>query len=214
MTYDKTILCLANSRKLSGRCVAGKEKFRSGYGDWVRPVSSRPEEEISNIERRYENGTMAKVLDVIRIPMEEPRPHLHQTENHLIDPGARWEKLGSATWKDVEAALDDVGGPLWINGHSSQNGHNDEIPEARLNEVRSSLYLIRPDKLELIFQKEGENYGPGKWKVRASFSLDGHRYKLVVTDPIIERKYRPRMNQSFAIDNAIICASLGELFRG
>lgn len=85
MAYTKTILCLANSRKLSGRCIAGKEKLRRGYGEWIRPVSARPSEEISEEERRYENGQSAQILDVISVPMREPRPGAHQTENHLID---------------------------------------------------------------------------------------------------------------------------------
>lgn len=36
----KRILCLANSRKLSGRCVAGREIANPRLGPWVRPVSS------------------------------------------------------------------------------------------------------------------------------------------------------------------------------
>ena len=41
MPTMKRILCLANSKKLSGRCVAGREVLDSGPGSWNRPVSAR-----------------------------------------------------------------------------------------------------------------------------------------------------------------------------
>jgi hypothetical protein len=47
----KRIICLANSRKLSGRCLAGREFVDGCAGDWIRPVSSREHEEVSERER-------------------------------------------------------------------------------------------------------------------------------------------------------------------
>ena len=38
------IVCLANSRKISGRCIAGKIISEKR---WIRPISSRDSEEIS-----------------------------------------------------------------------------------------------------------------------------------------------------------------------
>jgi hypothetical protein len=111
--YTKTIVCLANSRKITGRCVVGKEIAGSTIGAWIRPVSARPAGELSEEERRFQNGQDPKLLDVIRIPMVDPRPHGFQTENHLIDDGYYWTKERDASWDDLKAALDPVGGPLW-----------------------------------------------------------------------------------------------------
>lgn len=75
MGYTKKILYLANFRKEGGRCVAGKEVLSGGQlGGWIRPVSARTKEEISEKERAYKDGGTASVLDIIRIPMREFGP--------------------------------------------------------------------------------------------------------------------------------------------
>lgn len=98
MNYQKTILCLANSRKPGGRCVVGKEVLEDGYGEWIRPVSARSSEEISLIEMRFKDGQCPQVLDIISVPMAKPKPHMHQSENHLIDNGCHWVKVGAVGW--------------------------------------------------------------------------------------------------------------------
>jgi hypothetical protein len=74
VNYRKTIICLANSRKLTGRCVAGKEIIDNKIGAWIRPVSARPTGELSEEERRFPRGQDPKLLDVIKVPMIGARP--------------------------------------------------------------------------------------------------------------------------------------------
>jgi hypothetical protein len=69
MAEIRRIVCFASSRKVSGRCIAGKD---IESGQWLRPVSARPSGEISEKERRYEDGTQAHVLDLIDIPVLGP----------------------------------------------------------------------------------------------------------------------------------------------
>ncbi len=90
MPVIKRILCLANSRKLSGRCVAGREVLEAAPGPWIRPVSTREKEEVSEDERQYEDGSDPRVLDVIDIPLRHQRPHACQTENWVHDPDYYW----------------------------------------------------------------------------------------------------------------------------
>lgn len=214
MPYEKTILFLANSRKLSGRCIAGKEISEEGAGQWIRPVSKRPDKEISEEDRRYENGERAQVLDVVSINFKKSESYLHQTENHLIDDECYWCKIRTASWNEIETALDLDCGPLWVNGSSSYNGINDRVPEAKLKELDRSLFLIRPDNLKLSVQVEGGVFGPAKRRIRASFHHADVGYKLMVTDPVIERNYLGKENGTYQINNAILCVSLAEAWHG
>jgi hypothetical protein len=47
----RRIVCLANSRKPDGRCVAGKLYAQGKFGAWLRPISIREGEELSEQER-------------------------------------------------------------------------------------------------------------------------------------------------------------------
>src|ERR1700731_102602 len=137
--YVKKIICLANSRKDSGRCVAGKELAGDKLGGWIRPVSERPTGEVSEEERRFENGQDPKPLDIIAIPMIQARPHNFQSENHLIDDQYYWAKEGQATWDQIRAAIDRIPGPLWDNSSpDTHNGVNDRVEEGLANTLDSS----------------------------------------------------------------------------
>ncbi|HYA88072.1 MAG TPA: hypothetical protein VEI57_13535 [Nitrospirota bacterium] len=213
MAYDKTILCLANSRKKAGSCIAGKEVLEENFGEWIRPVSDRQFEEIPRRDLRYKDGSSAALLDIINISMIEPRPKSYQSENHLYRSGYYWARIGRATWDEIVAATDKLSGPLWVNGYSSYNGLNDRIPEAIASTLKNSLLLINPSQLRVIVAEEDGTYGPER-RVRADFRFSGHQYKLAVTDPWMEQHYLAGSDGSFAIKIARLCVSLGEIFQG
>jgi hypothetical protein len=71
--YTKTIICFANSRKLSGHCVAGRETAHPH--SWIRPVGSSPTGELSQRDEAFQDGRELSLLDVVEISMSEPRPH-------------------------------------------------------------------------------------------------------------------------------------------
>jgi hypothetical protein len=215
MNYTKTIVCLANSRKPpSGRCVAGREVSSSGFGSWVRPVSARSTQEISEEERRYEDGDDPKVLDVIAIEMTRPEPHLHQQENHLIDDQSYWLRKRTVTWRDLLTAVEDPAGPLWLNESSTFYGRNDKVAEDHLDGIARSLYLVRPRRLKIVVASEGGGFGPARRRVRARFDLCGHTYCVVVTDPWIERKYLAGSDGESELGDTVICVSLSDVFHG
>jgi hypothetical protein len=215
MPYLKTILCLANSRKPpSGRCIAGREIVQGGFGNWIRPVSARQTREISEEERRYENGSQPKVLDVIAIQMSGTAPHQHQQENHVIDDAYYWVKRDRISWEALLGAVENLTGPLWLNGYSSTFGLNDRVDEYQLTRLTGSLYLIRPDDLRLVVATEGAQFGDPRRRVRAHFQVAGNSYIVGVTDPMIERDYLAHPDGEYAINEALVCMSLGEVFHG
>lgn len=212
MPYTKRILCLANSRKESGTCVAGKEIVGNTFGQWIRPVSDGEKEEISYRERRCENGHDPDLLDIIEIQFLEPRPADFQSENHLIDTSFQWRKCGHVGQNEAEAALDSPTGSLWLNGYSSSNGPNDRVPAQEALKLRGSLYLIRPTGLELLVAEEGGFFRRSHLKHRATFSFNDELYKMAVTDPHIENAYSKE--GTFKIPECLICVSLGGIYRG
>lgn len=212
--YNVTILCLANSRKTSGRCVAGREVINGGFGKWVRPVSERENAEISLEDRRYANGQDPSVLDIVTIPMLDPRPRGFQTENHLIDSGYYWKFQRRATWAEALAAVDGQGQPLWDNISSSYNGMHDRVAEAEADPADGSLRLIRVPKLEVRVGIEGAEFGNGKRRVRGLFIHHGTTHLLSITDPQIEAHFLARPNGSTNVEGALLCVSLGEPWQG
>ena len=215
MTYTKRIVCLANSRKPpSGRCIAGIEVQPSGFGRWVRPVSERSTREISEEDRRYSDGAMPAVLDIIDIAMKQPQPHLYQQENHLIDDGYHWSRVKAASWSSIQPAVETFAGPLWLNGFSSSYGINDYVPEALAANLARSLYLIRPTALRIVVAVEGGGQYPAKRKARARFRFSGAEYCFVLTDPLMEQRYLAMGDGETRIDEALVCVSLGEFFNG
>ena len=213
MTDSKRIACLANSRKLTGRCVAGREiKGRKG-GKWIRPVSSRPGREVDEYERQYEDGSDPCVLDIIRIPVKEPIPEAWQTENWLLHPEYYWKKEGTWSWFDLPALLDPVA-PLWIDGYHTFHGSDDKVPEESMRLVSSSLRLIHAERIELAVFSPSEAFGNRKRRVQAQFRHAGIDYALWVTDPAYERKYLAKLNGEYHIRECYLTISLGEPYQG
>jgi len=215
MPFTKKIVCLANSRKLSGFCVAGKELIYNEIGEWIRPVSNRPLEELSPKEIRYKYWKKPKLLDIINIPLIEHSPNSYQTENYLIDDRQKWVKIGALKKTDLEKLCDNVDS-LWINGYSSQKGKNDKIPqEITEKNIFSSLLFIKPESFSIIVGYKNINYNKSK-RVWADFIFKKINYRLTITDPVIEKKFLRKKNKTYYIDknDLFFCISLGRPFYG
>ena len=219
MTIRKEIVCLANSRKLSGRCIAGREWSETdGAGAWVRPVSERDGQEVSEYERQYEDGGDPRLLDVIDVPVlracpENWQTENWQTENWLLDPEYYWRRSGKYSRFDLVALADPVK-PLWIDGHSTYNGRNDKVPLVLTSSISDSLRLIRVERLELAVFSPGEAFGNAKRRVQGRFEFSGQEYALWVTDPACEKEHLAKLDGTYAIGESYLTISLGEQYQG
>lgn len=212
MGIVKRLLCLANSRKLNGRCVAGIELSGARRLGWIRPVSTREHEEVSEYERQYEDGSDPRVMDEIDVPLLEARPKGYQQENWLLDPAQYWQRAGRASWSDLDRLADPIA-PLWIDGHGTNNGRNDTIPLAKATGLTSSLRLVHVDNLTLSVFKPGEAFGNPKRRVQARFVHSRSEYWLWVTDPEYERAYLAKSDGDYQAGESFITVSLGEPYK-
>jgi hypothetical protein len=212
MSYTKTIVCLANSWKLGGRCIAGKEVVGNGshFGAWLRPVSSNPTGEIHE-EHTMDDGAKPALLDLIEIPLESHTPHLFQHENHRVAAGKAWRKVGRIDFGRVRAAVDDQSGLLWVNGFHTSNGYNDKILAKEFDDLSGSLRLVKPTKIRLESRTEMSG-GEAKPALRAHFWIDGWEYRLKVTDPGAARRVPLGTDLELNPDETLLCISLSEPF--
>lgn len=206
----KRIICLANSRKMSGRCVAGKEILRDGrVGGWIRPVSARDDEEVSERERRYADGGDPRLLDVIDVPVLDARPTRHQRENWLLDPQRRWKFVRRVRPSEL-AQLADPPAPLWVDGYGSSEGVNDRVHWRAASRLRDSLRLIWTDDIELSVSAPRESQGDFRRVVRARFRYRGTDYGIRVTDPVYEDRYLEMPFGEYPIGGRFVTVSLAE----
>ena len=210
MPTVKRIICLANSRKMNDRCIAGKDLSTGAQSaQWIRPVSTREPDGISQKERQYADGSEPCPLDIIDIGLTRAKPTTYQQENWLLDPGRRWVKVGQALWDHLEG-ITEPAQPLWINNHNTYNGLNDQIPLPLAETLTCSLRLIRISQLVLSVFAPGAAFSNPKRRVQGRFRYQGTDYWLWVTDPIYEQRYLEMPNGNYTLNECLLTISLSE----
>ena len=210
MPYVKRIVCLANSYKTGGTCIAGKEVLRHGHGGWVRPVSGRPTAEVWPSESRFEDYSTPKLLDIVDVPLLNPAPQHHQTENHVLDSAKRWSKVGELPWNALTQLLDHPDS-LWINSDRTNTGAFNCISQAEAATQHDSLALVRPDNFAV---EVGSSTWDGRTKktYRGNFRYNGTYHSLSLTDPVARNAFAGKDAGDYPLNDVYICVSLTEPF--
>lgn len=221
----KTICVLANSFKNSERCIAGMEVIQKNIGGWsftkrwIRPISHRPSGAISLQESHLSNtGKHPKILDIISVPVQKQAQVVGQPEDWLIDPNNAWEHRGEldkclALTKLLQNPKD-----LWIE----ENERMDRVSTDFVGKHSlPSLYLIEPEKLEIVVQPSNSPYNPMAKKIRGRFVFGGKQYDLSLTDPEAGPKYVGNLQEAkygvarrFRKKISALCVSLTPAWKG
>ena len=187
------IVILANSRKLRGRCVAGKYE----NGEWVRLVKNQhdpiPVREAINLG-------MLNVFEVGGIVNRPSAEFNYHTENSSYTTTTF---LGGLDVSKLDKLTDDV---AYIFGTGSK------MREAEAQKIDYSLLFVKVSNLQ-IYYKDGGQYPD---KLRGQFSYRGVLYEdIAVTDSLIEERLSDfQFPYSEFHQEAYITVSIGEIFNG
>ena len=200
----KTIVCLANSKKNGGRCIAGKEWDGEQAGDWIRPVSNRRGEELLKSWLDGKGGSPT-LLDTIKMSLQGSTANEHQPENWLYDETDKWRYPDRFRWDELHKLADPVA-HLWGAGHSSKYGLNDKIdPREKVN---GSLRLVKVSGLQISVFGYWAGYANRKRQVRARFTYNNQEYGLKVTDVEREKELMKMGDGEYEIGECYLTISI------
>jgi hypothetical protein len=203
----KRIVLLANSRKNTGRCIAGREIVNGVVQPtWIRPVGDRASHEIEFSERRYQDNTEPRPGDTLVLAVKTHAPHDYQTENWVLDDHYYWVREQPLAWPAI-VAITESPASLWANGRSTSAGFNDEMPHAVAVTFGTSLCLIHVRDLVIHVAHHFD-----KKRVQARFTHNGVQYWLWITDSEVEPTYKNMDDGDYDVGEACLTISLGEPF--
>lgn len=200
------VICLANSWKHGGRCVAG---LRTDGGGWVRPVSDEPEGVLQSWHYTLAKGQEAAPLDVLRMQLVGPHPTLHHPEDWLMGCG-QWERSKKLSPPNVRTLLQNslAAGPELLGDRSGKIAY----ASLQKNLAAASLALVRPEALSWQIGRTAT----GKRQIRAVFRLADADYNLPLTDPVWKTRLAvlPEGRHSWKVAGSepLLTVSLGEPF--
>lgn len=186
------IVCLANSWREGGRCVAGVTLG----SEWVRPVSATGGA-LKEADCLLDTGVSPKLLDVIEIPLGQTCPTQAQPENRYVEQGA-WRfvrHLQGRPAMNLLTGLEQSDDLLFgSSGDSIEAADLDNAPSS------SSLTIVQPVSVRWYVRAR-----PGsRPQTRGVFSLQHTMYDLSLTDP----EFAPA--DGATTDSPFLTISLGE----
>ena len=205
-------LCLANSLKHGGRCVAG---IRADTGAWFRPVADADDGTLMPWACALPDGTQPRGLDVVEVEVRRHRPECHQPEN--------WE-VASAPWRFVKR-LDPMEAERFLArfltpGPDLLGSPGAHVPYAalRARPAAASLALVEP----VVIRWSVAGKPDGRVQPRCVFDLGHATYDLSVTDMVFRDRLLPLGVGHYdsetvgigAADRVYFTVSLSEPFEG
>lgn len=201
------MLCMANSRKNNGRCIAGirvnivrgrVEVLRDEKSEpiWIRPVCK----ETGYREIPHTYSFNINIFSLVEFNEIGCRPEGHQSENIEVEIDSikvSGTCMPSAQYLDSLLSRD-----RYIFGDNTKS-----IRETKLVNIRKSLMLIKPENTYL---EKTEDFFR-RVQLRAVFSYFGEEYNLPITDEEYVQR-RIRTNQETEYNNIYLTVSLGQVW--
>ena len=206
---DKYFICLANSYKHGGRCVAGIEinldkdgrltivRDPDGKPHWIRPIANTQFGSIPNhIAATIPLFSVVKLMDV------DPCPDKAHVENMQYSQMV----CRPYDFKSVSDLLSHCIDPVhqavfYFRGKA--------IPAQMVERLNYSLMLIKPENAHAFIDEERE-----KSKYRMKFSYYGSNYDFPITDPEFIEALKKNPEHYSDLKNIYLTLSLGLEFEG
>lgn len=206
---DKYFICLANSYKRGGRCVAGVEIVFDANGGlktvcdddgrprWIRPIATTTYGEIPNYVAED-----IKLLSIVKLYNVVPCPNKPHTEN--------------VYYSKIEQCKFDLSNDVNIINHLFDNTHQaifhnrGRAVSAKMSMgINYSLMLIHVENACAYIDENRENS-----KNRMSFTYYGADYDFPITDPIFLEELKKGPEHYANILDVYLTISLGLEFEG
>lgn len=169
------IICLANSLKHGGRCIAG---FKTDGSGWLRPVSAQVDGTLHSQHYTLEGRREPELFSILKIECDRPHFRSHQPENWIVSDG-RWEFLGWPTALQLNQLLKrEIQKASNLSALLGNQSDRISLETLHNNPASASLCLIKPKGI--IWKIETF---PNKRKFRVLFALNKIEYNLSITDP-------------------------------
>jgi hypothetical protein len=168
----RTFVCLANSYKHGGRCVAG---ICVDNGAWIRLRGQAANGALDAHEYALDDGSEARLLDVVEVELHYALPSGCHPEDWQIAP-APWRLIeraaNPAQLQRIAASADKATTIL--------RGYRDRVAadEIQTKPMLASLALIFPTEIWWWIREER-----GQRKSRSIFRRHHVTYDFAVTDP-------------------------------
>ncbi|MGB5157473.1 dual OB domain-containing protein [Desulfobacterium sp. N47] len=167
-------ICLANSKKLGERCIAGIEVKKvggtyqpiekEGKPKWLRPIS------------KYQHGAVSedlvggiRLMDIIEIDVEKLCPDGYQSENATFNP-ASIKNIGN-----VRLSEENLDSLIDMKQYNLFGNRGKAVSEDVIDSVDHSLTLIKVTDFQ-VNKKESDG------QLRIDFEFNNNHYGLPITD--------------------------------
>ncbi len=196
------IVCLANSYKEGGRCIAGVKLNEQNLPEtplkWIRPVYPTPNGEVPTARVQH-----IRPLDIIEFEKTADAPKDFQTENVLFN-----EESLQVVGRFPIDRLDDVCDQkqFLLFGNKAKAVKQNETAK-----LKHSLTMVYATHFKILEHQYEERIHP---QIRLRFGFDIFSYDLPVTDPPFLADYQKNKNLLTDVKKLYLTLSLGRLHEG